>query len=426
MAFCISDAIHNMENTTLATREEKFWQHYRQDKARREASGAAKKAPRPDRVRSKDWTTVYTEDPDGYYDLDVVEHERVMPKGEIESRRAKVPQSPLHSGLGLAALAPNHPSSDAEATGAETEPPAGQSRGTVVEVSSGLCRVALAGRTLLCVIRSSLRVPHSGFSNVVAAGDEVLVSHNGHERGMVEAVLPRRSALARPDVFYDHLQQVIVANVDQVLIVAAWRDPAFWPELMDRYLIAAVRHNLASVICINKTDLADDPAELAATAAAYEAVGCRVICTSALTGQGLDTLADLLSGRTTALAGLSGVGKSSLLSAVEPGLQLRIKEVSGRRHEGRHTTTQVTLHPLAAGGFVADTPGIREFGLSGLRGSELARFYPEISAEADACAFANCSHTREPDCAVKAAVRAGRISRMRYDSYRKIHRDLPD
>ncbi len=204
----------------------------------------------------------------------------------------------------------------------------------MVEVSSGLCRVALAGRTLLCVIRSSLRVPHSGFSNVVAAGDEVLVSHNGHERGMVEAVLPRRSALARPDVFYDHLQQVIVANVDQVLIVAAWREPAFWPELVDRYLIAAVRHNLASVICINKTDLADDPAELTATAAAYEAAGCRVICTSALTGQGLDALADLLSGRTTALAGLSGVGKSSLLSAVEPGLQLRISEVSDRQTRG--------------------------------------------------------------------------------------------
>jgi ribosome biogenesis GTPase len=415
-----------MENTTLANREEKLWQHNRQNKALREAGGPARKAPKPDRVRSKDWTTVYTEDPDGYYDLDVVERERVMPKGEIESRYAKTPQSPLHSGLGLATLASNEPSSDTGTAGAETEPPAGQSRGTVVEVSSGLCRVALAGRRLLCVIRSSLRAPHSGFTNVVAAGDEVLVSHNGHERGMVEAVLPRRSALARPDVSYDHLQQVIVANVDQVLIVAAWRQPAFWPELVDRYLIAAVRNNLASVICINKTDLVDDPAELAATVAAYEATGCRVLCTSALAGQGLDALRDILAGRTTALAGLSGVGKSSLLSAVEPDLQLRVSEVSDRRHEGRHITTQVTLHPLAGGGFVADTPGIREFGLSGLRQPELARFYPEISAEGGACAYANCSHTCEPGCAVKVAVRAGRISRMRYDSYRKIHRDLPD
>ena len=285
--------------------------------------------------------------------------------------------------------------------------------------------MALAGRTLLCTIRSSLRVPHSGLSNVVAAGDEVVVSHNGHDRGLVDAVLPRRSALARPDSFYPHLQQVIVANVDQLLIVASWREPAFWPELVDRYLIAAVRHKVAPIICINKIDLAADPAELAAVEGAYAQAGCRVICTSARAGQGLDALREILAGRTTALAGLSGVGKSSLLSAVEPGLSLRVSEVSDRRHEGRHTTTQVSLHPLSGGGFVADTPGIREMGLSGLRQPDLQRFYPELAAAAGSCTYANCSHTREPGCAVKLAVRAGRISAMRYDSYRKILRDLP-
>ena len=133
-----------------------------------------------------------------------------------------------------------------------------------------------------------------------------------------------------------------------------------------------------------------------------------------------------MAGRTTALAGLSGVGKSSLLSAAEPGLNLRTAEVSDRRHEGRHTTTQVTLHPLAAGGFVADTPGIREFGLAGLKGRDLPPFYPEIAAAAAGCAYADCSHTREPGCAVKAAVRAGRIAAMRYDSYRKIRHGLPE
>ena len=256
------------------------------------------------------------------------------------------------------------------------------------------------------------------------------VSHNGHERGMVEAVLPRRSALARPDVFYSHLQQVIVANVDQVLIVAAWREPAFWPELVDRYLIAAARYNLAPIICVNKIDLAgeadEDPAELARTLAAYQQTGYRILATSARTGDGLAALREALAGRTTALAGLSGVGKSSLLSAAEPGLHLRTAEVSDRRHEGRHTTTQVTLHPLAAGGFVADTPGIREFGLAGLKGRDLPPFYPEIAAAAAGCAYADCSHTREPGCAVKAAVRTGRIAAMRYDSYRKIRHGLPE
>ena len=319
---------------------------------------------------------------------------------------------------------------ESAAIGAGAEARDGISRGTVVEVSSGLCRVALSERTLLCNLRSALRTPHSGFSNVLAAGDEVLVSHNGHDRGTVEAVLPRRSALARPDVFYSHLQQVIVANVDQVLIVAAWREPAFWPELVDRYLIAAARYNLAPIICVNKIDLAgeaaEDTAELARTLGAYQQTGYRILATSARTGDGLAALREALAGRTTALAGLSGVGKSSLLSAVEPGLSLRTAEVSDRRHEGRHTTTQVTLHPLAAGGFVADTPGIREFGLAGLKGRDLPPFYPEIAAAAAGCAYADCSHTLETDCAVKAAVRTGRIAAMRYDSYRKIRHGLPE
>jgi ribosome biogenesis GTPase len=122
---------------------------------------------------------------------------------------------------------------------------------------------------------------------------------------------------------------------------------------------------------------------------------------------------------------LSGVGKSSLLAAIEPRLRLRTAEVSDRHHEGRHTTTQVNLLPLRAGGFVADTPGVREFGLSGLRRDELAGHYPEMLARASACRYGDCSHTKEPGCAVKAAVREGRIAPARYDSYRKIYASLP-
>jgi ribosome biogenesis GTPase len=403
--------------------------------------GAAKKAPKPDKVRRKDWTEVFAEDPEAYYDLDISDRERVMPKGETEAREKKSAGSPLHSGIGLDGLdgalasAPAGETVEQSAEG-DRATPGGmkQAQGTVIEVSTSLCRVRLdAGasgvRTLLCNLRNSLRVPHSGFSNVVAAGDQVVVSYNGSDRGRVEAVLPRRSALARPDVFYSHLQQVIVANVDQVLIVASWREPKFWPELVDRYLIASVRNNLAPVICINKIDLSDDAAgpdaELKDTVAAYRRAGYHVILTSAVTGAGLDDLAAMLRGKTTALAGLSGVGKSSLLSAAEPGLNLRVNEVSERQHLGKHTTTQVTLHPLAAGGFVADTPGIREMGLTGLTQAELPQLYPEFAQFAASCAYANCSHTREPGCGVKGAARTGRISLMRYDSYRKIRQDLP-
>ena len=218
---------------------------------------------------------------------------------------------------------------------------------------------------------------------------------------------------------------MIVANVDQVLIVASWREPAFWPELIDRYLIAAARNGLVPIICVNKVDLAEDPAEPQTVLRAYCDAGYTVLLTSAQSRLGVDGLRRLLQGRTTALAGLSGVGKSSLLSAVEPGLHLRVGEVSERRHEGRHTTTQSSLHRLAEGGFVVDTPGIREFGLSGLRRRDLADCYPEIAALRSGCQFEDCTHTREPGCAVRLAIRQGRVSPVRYDSYRKILASLP-
>jgi ribosome biogenesis GTPase len=296
----------------------------------------------------------------------------------------------------------------------------------VIEVSSGLCRVRLDARDLICEIRQSLRSPHSGFANVVAVGDRVLVNLNGADRGYVEGVLPRRSALARPDVFYPHLQQVIVANVDQLLIVASWREPQYWPELVDRYLISAQRNNLASIICVNKVDLAPagDPGAPRRKLEVYRELGVQVLYSSAQTGEGVDELRALLRGRTTALAGLSGVGKSSLLRAAEPGLDLKVGEVSERKHEGRHTTTQVSLHPLAAGGFVVDTPGIREFGLSGMKPADVLRYYPDLGFVGQGCRFEDCAHLDEDGCAVRAAAGRGRVSAMRYDSYKKIRAAL--
>lgn len=402
----------------MATREHKRWQYFQESKQRHTgATGSAsapRKTPRDDKVRRKGWEKYYAEDdPMSYYDYDLAEAEKVMPEGETEWRQAKVVRSPLHEGIGVEAVqAPANPDQQE------------QSRGTVIAVASGLSTVRAEGKDYLCTLRKSLRIEHSGYSNMIAVGDEVLVAHNGHERGIVDAILPRRSALSRPDPFNALKQQVIVANVDQLLIVAAWREPAFWPELVDRYLIAALRHNLAPVLVINKVDLAEDQAEVAGMAAAYRAAGVRVIRTSAVSGQGLSELAAVLAGRTTALAGLSGVGKSSLLSAAEPGLNLKVGEVSDRKHEGRHTTTQVSLHPLAAGGFVVDTPGIREMGLAGLKPADLARFYPDFAAAAESCAYANCTHTREPHCGVHRAVREGRIAAVRLDSYGKILADL--
>lgn len=396
----------------MSNRNEKKWRHQEASKTMRRVRKQIKRNRQPKRPRRRNWMPDSFDDLDALYDLPRTE--RIMPRGERERRQAVM----------AAALATLEEQASADGELPATEEPAGL-QGVVVEVSSGLCRVDLGGRSLICGLRGSLTAQDTGFTNVVAVGDEVVVSENSSDRGVVEAVLPRRSVLARPDVFYHHLKQVVVANADQLLIVASWRDPIFWPELTDRYLIAAERNNLSPIICLNKIDLAEDVADCQSALRPYLRLGYRVFFTSALTGEGVSALQEVLCGRTTVLAGLSGVGKSSLLSAIQPGLQLRSGEVSERSGEGQHITTQVNLFRLDIGGFVVDTPGIREFGLSGLRRAELARFYPEITALQKGCRFSDCSHLHEPGCAVQAAVRQGSVSATRYHSYRKIYTELP-
>lgn len=402
----------------MPSREQLQWRHHEANKTMRKVRKQIKHNRKPKQARRRDWIPDSFDDPDAFYDFDLPERERIMPRGERERRRSIL----------SAALAEMEEVEDEEDDGAEDLWPVKEmpgQRAVVVEVSSSLCRVDLGGRSLVCGVRGSLSAEDTGFTNVVAVGDEVVILDDGSDRGIVERVLPRRSVLARPDVFYSHLQQVIVANADQLLIVASWREPALWPELIDRYLITAKRNNLSPVICVNKIDLAEEIATCRAGVRPYLDLGYRVIFASALTGEGADELRKVLRGRTTVLAGLSGVGKSSLLSAVQPGLQLRTAEVSDHGGEGRHTTTQVTLLTLEVGGFVVDTPGIREFGLAGLRRGELADFYPEIAAVAGGCRFGDCSHIHEPGCAVKGAVQQGRLSAVRYHNYKKIYHTLP-
>jgi ribosome biogenesis GTPase / thiamine phosphate phosphatase len=413
----------------LPTREEIMWKHHAESKTLRGVRKQIKRNRQPDDVRRRDWLPGDIENLDAFYDMDVPDHQPVMPRGERERR--KTTMNSALAAIGDDAETETIPAPLVAATAAAADADeiqlsgdAVEVQGTVVEVSTGLCRVELPGRTLLCGLRGALTATDTGFTNVVAVGDEVIVAVDGTERGVVEAVLPRRSALTRPDVFYHHLQQIIAANVEQLLIVAAWREPAFWPELADRYLVTAERNRLSPILCVNKIDLAEDLAACRTQLQPYLKLGYRVIFASALTGAGIDELRQTLYGRSTVLAGLSGVGKSSLLSAIQPGLDLRTHEVSDRRHEGRHTTTQATLLKLDAGGYVVDTPGIREFGLGGLPRRELARFYREIALGGEHCAFNDCSHVAEPGCAVRTLVRAGWISPMRYDSYKKILESL--
>ncbi len=385
---------------------------------RRTSGGASKKLRRnlglrrnlqPKGPRQKRWDPVDHEEWD---DLDHTSSQKIMPLDEGDRRRAV-----QKAAFDVAAASSDESEDD--------EPDEGEPAPMVVSVTAGTCRVEIDGQVVDCVIRGSLTAQETGATNAVAVGDRVIVADDGAGGFVVEDVLPRRTVLARRDRAF---QQVIVANADQLLIVSSWREPAIWLELVDRYLIAATRYGLEPVVCVNKADLIEDEAEFEATLQPYHDLGHGVLRTSALTSEGVDDLRNRLQDRMTVLAGLSGTGKSSLLSAVQPGLDLRTGEVSTwrGRDEGRHTTTQATMLRLEAGGYVVDTPGIREFGLAGLRKGELQDYFPEIVELAPGCRFADCTHFTEPGCAVRAAEATGSLSPSRYHSYRQVHATLPE
>jgi ribosome biogenesis GTPase len=243
---------------------------------------------------------------------------------------------------------------------------------------------------------------------------------------VIEHIHPRRTVLARPDVIHPDRSQIIVANVDQTLVVSSWEEPTLWLELLDRYLVAAAAGQMTPLICLNKVDLALDIEHCIEEMAIYQDLGYTVLLTSVETGQGIDELRAHLVNKRTVLTGRSGVGKSSLLQAVQPDLELKVAEVSAFSGEGRHTTTQVSLLKLHEGGYVVDTPGIRELGLITVHRHELVLYFPEIAALVGECRFNDCLHTHEPGCAVIDAVENGEIAWTRYESYQAIYESLPE
>lgn len=290
--------------------------------------------------------------------------------------------------------------------------------GKVVEVSRGLCRAEVNGDAIVCDVRGTLIAEGSGYTNILAVGDRVLVQPLSDSRGLVEQVLPRRSGLARSDAYDVHLKQIIAANVDQLLVVAAWLEPKIWLQMVDEYLIGAQRNGLKTAVCLNKIDLANSVEEVETAVAPYHQLGIPVFLTSAAEGVGIEPVRDFLRDKSTVLAGLSGVGKSTLLNAVQPGLQLRTSAVSNlKSREGRHTTTQAVMVPLAMGGSVVDTPGIKDMGLHGLHPDDLLDFYPDLAGVVGQCRFSDCTHAHEPGCVVKVAVENGRIAQWRYNNY---------
>ena len=286
--------------------------------------------------------------------------------------------------------------------------------GRVISVHGLKSRVlAEDGQVYECALRQVLKSLSIDQRSAVVAGDQVQFRADSLVDGMIEHVEPRRGIISRTSRGQQH---VLVANIDYLLIIASAAEPVLKPGLIDRFLLTAEQCHVEPVVVINKVDLVD-PASLQPLAGVYASMGYRVLITSVETHCNIGCLASLLAGKQTALAGQSGVGKSSLLNAVQPGLGLAVSEVSQENEKGRHTTTAAQLIPLEAGGTVFDTPGIRQFQLWDISASEVAGLMPDFRPYVNACRFPDCLHLSENPCAVKDAVADGRIDARRYDSY---------
>jgi ribosome biogenesis GTPase len=247
----------------------------------------------------------------------------------------------------------------------------------------------------------------------VAAGDQVLFRTTGNGQGMIERVEPRHGTVSR---LIRGRQQVLVANVDLMLIVASVAEPKLKPNLIDRMLVTAEKGGVQPIICINKIDLID-PAELQPLVGVYARMGYEVLLVSAWTGFGIERLSRVIAGREGVVAGQSGVGKSSLLNAIDPQLHLRVGTINADTAKGRHTTTTAQLLPVSSGGFIVDTPGIRQFELWDVIPEEVGGYFRDLRPYVSRCRFPDCTHTHEDACAVKDAVADGQLDERRYESY---------
>lgn len=297
--------------------------------------------------------------------------------------------------------------------------PEGALSGTVITVGPRTCQVVLDGRTVECTLSADLA---SSQQTDLAVGDEAILEKRGGSY-IVHGAKPRRTKLSRPDPGKASLERVVVANVDRVVVVVSVVSPPLHPRLIDRYLIAIQRGGAQMALAVNKLDLLEDPSEELAKLRPYEALGVPVVRCSAARGEGREELRELLKGSLSAFVGHSGVGKSSLLNSLKPELALDTGSVSESYGRGTHTTTASTLWDLGEGTRVIDTPGIRSFGLWNIREEDVPWYFPEF-ALAGKCKFSDCTHTHEPNCAVKEAIEREEISEDRYDTYLRIRRSL--
>jgi ribosome biogenesis GTPase len=340
--------------------------------------------------RANDWTSGFQKH--GFADEATVAGERVRSKGDLSRKRTIQVEEGGQQSVDLTACV----------------------QGRVLRVH-GLDSVVQTddGRLLRAKVRRLLKTMSTDERNVLATGDHVWVRPSLNDEGFIERVEPRHGILTRASRGREH---VLVANVDQVVIVMSLVEPDLKPHLIDRYLASAAMGQITPVICLNKVDLVD-PVEYQPTVGFYSQLGVTTLLTSATGGQGLDVLRRLLKDRETVFSGQSGVGKSSLLNAIQPGLGLQVREISDVNQKGKHTTTTAQLLQLDFGGWVVDTPGIRQFDLWDTIPEDVEGYFAEFRPFVPLCGFPDCTHTHEERCAVKRGVERRLISERRYVSY---------
>ncbi len=309
-------------------------------------------------------------------------------------------------------------------------------RGRILSISPQAVTVDSEGVEFSCSMRGALKQEITRMKNLITVGDFVSFEAGVGQEGAIAHVEERRSMLARMDHFSKRKQQLIAANIDQVLITLSVLSPALKPFLADRYIIAALKGNMTPILVINKIDFLKLPPggidketlyqerllyeEFCET---YAALDIPLFPVSCRTGQGLDELKEVMQGKASVFSGQSGVGKSSLINVVT-GLDLRTGDIRENVHKGAHTTSSAQLIPLSFGGWCIDTPGIRSFGMWDMQPEEVVKYFPEIDALGHECHFPNCTHTHEPECAVLKALEKEEIGKLRYLSYQKLLEDL--
>lgn len=292
--------------------------------------------------------------------------------------------------------------------------------GVVISSTGSWYEVSTERGMLTCRIRGRLRLKGIRSTNPVVVGDRVMVEPDGESSAIVE-ILPRHNYVIRRASNLSKESHIIAANIDRALLIVTLHSPVTAREFVDRFLVTCEAYRVPVTIVLGKADtlVGEYEAEAEEFEAIYGDAGYDIIRLSSTTGEGVEQIRELLKGRTTLVAGNSGVGKSTLVGYIDPTLDIRTGEISESHHKGKHTTTFSTMYPIE-GGYIIDTPGIKGFGLIDIDSRELCRYFPEMMRLAPDCRFYNCTHTHEPGCAVRDAVEQGFVAWSRYESYLKI------